>query len=128
MRSFATINTAPGYERPHVLNLAATYDIARHWRLSGKFAIASGIPGRVTVPDGYFTYSGSRSYPFLRLDMKLQKRWYINQNFFWGAYLEVLNITHTGTVSTRTCGVDGCENAGTAPITIPSLGVEASWN
>ncbi len=126
-RSFGAITTIPGYDRPHVLNLALTYDVWDNWRLSGKFALMSGVPGRRTTIDG-FVFDQSRSDPFLRLDLKLSKRWYSSESFYWTSYLEVLNATNTGQVSSRTCTVDGCTDNGSAPLTLPSLGVEMGWN
>ncbi|HSC88655.1 MAG TPA: TonB-dependent receptor, partial [Polyangiaceae bacterium] len=126
-RSFDNITTVPGYDRPHVLNLALTYDIWDSWRLSGKLAFMSGVPGRRTTVDG-FVFDQSRSDPFLRLDLKLSKRWYSSETFYWTTYLEVLNATYSGQVSSRTCTVDGCTDKGTAPLLLPSLGVEMGWN
>ncbi len=126
LRSLNQITTAPGYDRPHVLNGALTYDFGFHIRASAKGSIASGIPGRETTEHG-FIYNQSRSFPYMRLDLKLAKRWYVSENFFWGAHVEVLNATHTPSVARRTCKTDGCTNEGTAPITFPSLGIEANW-
>lgn len=126
-RSIGPLRTVAGYDRPHVLNLALTYDLGANWRASGKFAVMSGVPGRRTTLEG-FVFDQSRSDPFLRLDLKLSKRWYVSETYFWSAYLEVLNATNTGQVSSRICNVDSCEDRGSAPLTIPSLGVEVGWN
>lgn len=126
LRSYDTITTVPGYDRPHVLNGAVTYDFGWNLRASAKASLASGIPGRRTTADG-FVFDESRSVPYARLDLKLAKRWYVSETFFWGMHVEVLNATHSGSVSRRTCTVDTCKNEGTAPITFPSLGVEAVW-
>jgi hypothetical protein len=125
-RSFGAITTVPGYDRPHVLNGALTYDFGHHIQASGRFALASGIPGQRTTLDG-LVYDESRSFPYVRVDLKLAKKWYVSEHLTWGAHIEVLNATHTSNVSRRICGLEGCENQGTAPITFPSLGVEASW-
>jgi len=127
LRSNDQIATLAGYDRPHVLNAALTYDLGRHWQASGKVAFASGIPGRRTTLNGY-VFDGSRSDPLVRLDVKLAKRWYVSDHFNWGIYAEVLNATYSGTVSRRTCGRRGCQDEGTAPIIIPSIGVDAAWN
>src|SRR5690606_2516923 len=73
-RSFGFIQTVPGYERPHVLNAALSYDFGHQLRLSGKFVYASGIPGRRSTGVDY-VFDGERSRPFVRLDLKLSKRW-----------------------------------------------------
>jgi hypothetical protein len=127
LRSDDRIATVAGYDRPHMLNAALTYDLGRHWQASAKGAFGSGIPGRTTTLDGY-VFDGSRSAPLVRLDVKLAKRWYVSEHFDWGLNFEVLNATYAGTVSRRTCTSRGCENEGTAPIVIPSVGVDAAWN
>lgn len=127
LRSDDRIATVAGYDRPHMLNAALTYDLGRHWQASAKGAIGSGIPGRTTTLDGY-VFDGSRSAPLVRLDVKLAKRWYVSEHFDWGLNFEVLNATYAGTVSRRTCTSRGCENEGTAPIVIPSIGVDAAWH
>lgn len=129
LRSYDTITTVPGYDRPHVLNGALTYDFGYDIRASTRIAIASGIPGRrvADTADG-FVFDESRSRPYVRLDAKVAKYWHPTPTFRWGLHVEVLNATHSGSVSTRTCGeVSGCQNQGTAAITFPSLGVEAAW-
>jgi outer membrane receptor for ferrienterochelin and colicin len=126
LRSFDSITTVPGYDRPHVINGALTYDFGKHFRASGRVALASGIPGRRTTEDG-FIYDESRSGPYARLDLKLAKKWYVSEHFHWGAHIEVLNATHTGNVTRRECNVGKCVNEGTAPITFPSVGLDASW-
>ncbi len=125
-RSQDSLNTPPGYERPHVLNAASTYELPKHWRISAKLAFASGILGKRTTADG-LVYEPSRSFPYFRLDAKVAKRWYVDPHFNWGISLEVLNMTRSAQVLTRTCNRFGCENGGRAPITIPSIGLDAAW-
>lgn len=126
-RSMGRISTIPGYDRPHVLNLALTYDLGNQWRASAKFVAASGVPGRRTTLDG-FVFDQSRSSPLLRLDVKIAKRWYTSEHFYWGTHLEVLNASHTGSASSRICHLSGCQDQGTAPLTLPSIGLEMGWN
>lgn len=127
LRSDGDIATLAGYDRPHVLNTALTYDLGRHWQASAKGAFGSGIPGRRTTLDG-FVFDGPRSAPMVRLDLKLAKRWYVSEHFNWGLYVEVLNATNTASVSRRTCGRMGCVDEGTAPVLFPNLGIDAAWN
>lgn len=128
LRSFDRITTRPGYDRPHVLNAAITYEFGWDVRASFKFALASGIPGRRTNPeaDG-FVFDGSRSTPYVRLDAKVEKRFYPNQHIDWGIAIEVLNATYTGNVSTRIEEEGEYVNRGTAPITFPLLGADIAW-
>jgi len=126
-RTLGPIKTVPGYDRPHVLNGALSYDFGYNIRASAKLAYASGIPGRRTTLDG-FVFDESRSRPYVRLDSKLEKRFVVSDTFEWGAHIEVLNSTYSGNVTTRKCTVSGCEDEGTLPITFPSLGLDAVWN
>ncbi len=125
-RSYGRVSTRPGYDRPHVLNAALSYDFGWDLRASLRFALASGVAGRRTTLDGFF-FDQSRSAPFVRLDAKLEKRFIVNEHLNWGIALEALNATYTGNVSSRTCGPEGCENLGTAPITLPNLGANVEW-
>lgn len=126
LRSYSNINTPPGYDRPHVLNGAITYEIGKGWRASAKLAVASGIRGRRTTLEG-FVFDQSRSRAYVRLDAKIAKRWVVNDHFDWGMQFELLNATATGNVTTRTCNSTECVNQGTAPITLPSLGFDFAW-
>jgi hypothetical protein len=42
------------FDRTHVLNIVAMYDLNKKWSLSGNFAFSSGVP--YTLPRGKFTY------------------------------------------------------------------------
>jgi hypothetical protein len=125
-RGYDNISTVSGYDRPNMLNLALTYDFGGHVRGSAKMSLAEGIPGRRTTEDG-FVFDGSRSVPLFRLDLKLEKRWYLTETTYLGANVEVLNATYSPNVARRTCGVNGCVDQGTAPLILPSIGVEFGW-
>lgn len=126
LRSLERITTRPGYDRPHVLNLALSYDLGWNLRTSVKLALASGIPGRRTTLDG-FIFDQSRSSPYVRLDARIDKRFVINDSLNWGLSLEALNATYSGNVTSRSCGQDGCTNKGTAPIFLPLFGADIAW-
>lgn len=127
LRSLAGISTSPGYDRSHVFNGAVSYEIGAGFRTSAKLALGSGILGRRTTLQG-FVFDQSRSGPYARLDLKVEKRFTVSEHFDWGIHLEVLNATNTGNVTTRACSTEGCENRGTAPITLPSLGADFAWH
>jgi hypothetical protein len=126
MRSFGPINTIPGYDRPNMLNLALSYDFGAHIRASAKFSLAEGIPGRRTTEVG-FVYDGSRGAPLYRLDLKVEKRWYLTESSYLGANIEVLNASYSPNVTRRVCTTKGCQDEGTAPLILPSIGVEFGW-
>jgi len=125
-RGYNNIGTVPGYDRPNMINLALTYDFGKHIRGSAKMSLAQGIPGRRTTEDG-FVFDGSRSIPLFRVDLKLEKRWYLNESSYLGANIEVLNATYSPNVTRRTCNQDECIDQGTAPLILPSIGVELGW-
>lgn len=128
LRSLGDISTRSGYDRPHVLNAAVSYEFDWDVRLSLKFAIASGVPTRKTTPGGFvFDEDRSRSRPFVRLDAKLEKRFHPSKHIDWGLNVEALNATYSPNISSRTLEEDGYAQGGTAPIIIPSLGADISW-
>ncbi len=113
-------------DRPHVANLVATYELGAHWYAGGRFVAYSGSPYTTASPDGT---PNARTPPFFRLDLRLEKRWMRS----WGRIsfvAEWLNVL----LQKEDLGLT-CDSASTAPcspeligpITIPSLGVEASF-
>lgn len=126
VRTFDSFKTPPGYDRPHTLNLALTYDLGAGFRASAKLAFSSGIPGRRTTLDG-FMFDQSRSSPLYRLDLKLEKRWYLTDSSYLGANAELLNATYSPNVTARVCSPSSCTDQGTTPLILPSIGVEYGW-
>jgi len=126
LRSLDRIRTRPGYDRPHVFNAAVSYEFDWNVRFSVKFAFASGVLERHTTADG-FVFEGRRSRPYVRVDAKLEKRFRPSKHIDWGLSLEALNATYTSNAAARTCGEEGCEDQGTAPITFPLLGADILW-
>lgn len=127
LRSIGEILTAPGYNRTHTLNLAATYDFGANVRGSLKIVLASGVPGRRTIASG-FVFDESPSAPLFRVDAKVEKRWNLTPKSSFTANVEVLNATYMPNAVTRTCTVDeGCVDSGTVPLLLPSVGVGYSW-
>ena len=62
---------AAAFDRAHVLNAVAAYDIGRRWRAGGRFVFYTGTPELADLganPD-------SRLPPFYRLDVRIEKRW-----------------------------------------------------
>jgi hypothetical protein len=127
MRSFGSINTVAGYDRPNMLNLALTYDFGAQIRASAKLSLAQGIPGRRTTELG-FVFDGDRGAPLYRVDLKVEKRWVLTKTSYLGANIEVLNASYSPNVTRRICSVEtGCRDEGTAPLILPSVGVEFGW-
>lgn len=109
------------FDRSHVLNVALSYDLGRNWRFGNRFMFYTGIPIGLgsEQPD-----PNRRTPPFYRLDWRLQKRWLYPYGH-WGFIAEVLNTTLNKEVVE--CDEAGCDGEAFGPVTIPSIGVEASF-
>ena len=134
-----TVVTVPSeFDRTHVLNAALTVDLGDGWSAGTRFLFYSGAPysplaGSIPVPP----YHGLRGPPFLRLDVRLEKRWELGESAFIALVLEGLNVTLSKESSTlgQDCvsmfgpegGMNECKLSKIGPITIPSLGVEAAF-
>jgi hypothetical protein len=111
------------FDRTHVLNLAAAYDLGRRWRAGSRFVFYTGIPTDVV---SFGQGAPGRTPPFYRLDVRLEKRWVFSQTYWWSFVLEVLNTTLNKEVFLDCNGAD-CEEVAIGPVTIPSIGVEAGF-
>jgi TonB family protein len=123
-------------DRTHVLNAAFAYDLGRRWRFGARFLYLSGTPysdlaGSVPVPP----YNNRRTPPFVRLDVRLEKRWMLGKEASIAFVVEGQNVTLSREVSAfgQECegelgpegGTNRCTLSTVGPITIPSVGVEA---
>ncbi|HEU5074528.1 MAG TPA: TonB-dependent receptor [Polyangiaceae bacterium] len=125
-RSYDRVSTLSAYDRPHVVNAAAVYKLGAGWQAGARLAFASGIPGaREAPPDK--VYDQSRSRPYARLDLKVEKRWQLSPTSWWGVHAEVLNATAGTEVLRRNCRETGCEDVSAPPLVLPSIGVEAAF-
>ena len=126
------------FDRTHVLNAALTYDLGAGWRAGTRFLFYTGSPysplsGSIPVPP----YHSLRGPLFMRLDIRLEKRWILGERAWIALVLEGLNVTLSEESSTlgQDCasdfgpegGTTECKLSKVGPITIPSLGVEASF-
>jgi TonB family protein len=127
------------YDRTHMLNAVLAYDLGRRWRAGGRFVFFTGIPystlsGDVPVPP----YNNQRTPPFYRLDVRLEKRWSLGKDGYIAFIAEGENVTLSKETTTfgLKCRGDArpgqvqtsqCTLSTIGPITIPSLGVEASF-
>ncbi len=127
------------YDRPHVLNAAASYDLGRAWRASARFVFYSGIPARSEEPAFPGQLVGvppERTPPFYRVDLRVEKRWRIGERGFVSLVLEALNATLSREVTGYRCGTalalpgrtaPGCSERIVGPIAVPSVGVEGGF-
>lgn len=125
VRSTGSLEGPATTDRTHVLNVAASYDLGRNWRFGSRWLLYSGVPARVAYVRA--AQSPPRTPVFWRLDVKLQKRWYIKApDAWWGLVFEVLNTTLNQEVLNGSCNAYRCQYDSFGPVTVPSIGVEGA--
>jgi hypothetical protein len=125
-RSVDYANAASGFDRRHVLNFALAFDLGANWRLGSRLVTYSGVPAQVAYVSAL--KSPPRAPWYYRVDWRLEKRWLLGDNGAWlAAIAEVVNTTLNRETVTASCYAYGCENTTIGPVTIPSLGLEASF-
>lgn len=125
-RSVGRLKGPSSIDRTHVINTAAGYDLGRRWRAGVRIAAYSGIPSEVAYPEA--AQSPPRSPWYVRLDWRIEKRWRLGRSGAWWAVIaEVLNTTLARETLDQSCYAYGCTAEAIGPVTIPSLGVEASF-
>ncbi len=111
------------FDRTHVLNAAAAYDLGRNWRAGVRVTFYTGLP---KAPDP--TDPGStRLSPFFRLDVRLEKRWQLSQRKWISFVAEWMNATLSKESVGTSCTLNGCQDTRIGPVTIPSVGVEGGF-
>lgn len=126
------------YDRTHIFNVVLAYDLGARWRAGGRFVFYTGTPysnlsGNVPAPP----YNDQRTPAFYRVDVRLEKRWLFLKEGYIAFIAEVQNVTlNKETVSygldcqgnqTNLGGTTQCNPPTIGPLTIPSVGVEASF-
>jgi hypothetical protein len=134
----AVATVASDYDRTHVLNAIVAYDLGRRWRAGARFVFLSGTPysnlaGSIPVPP----YNDHRDPPFFRVDVRLEKRWSLGKDGYIAFIAEGQNVTLSKEVTPfgLSCqgtggpqgGTTQCSHSSIGPITIPSVGVTASF-
>jgi hypothetical protein len=136
----AVANVVSDYDRTHMLNAILAYDLGRRWRAGGRLLFFTGTPysnmaGNVPVPP----YNDQRTSPFYRVDVRLEKRWSFAKDGYIAVIAEGQNVTLSKEMTsyglscrgTQTGPSQGfttqCTPSSIGPITIPSVGVEASF-
>lgn len=108
-----------GFDRTHVMNAAASYNLGRGWNAGGRFVFYSGTPVQQTTRAALMRSNDvEREPPFFRLDLRGEKRWTLSQTTWISMVLEVMNAT----LSKESFGG---EEVG--PIVIPSIGAEMGF-
>jgi TonB family protein len=131
------------FDRTHVLNLALSVDLGRRWTAGARLVTYSGKPySRLFEDEPIPPYNANRLDPFARLDLRLEKRWVLASGTRVAVVAEVLNAL----LSQESLGVrcnwnvdngvptevapspeNSCAQSRVGPLTLPSLGVEASF-
>ena len=134
----AQARVASDYDRTHVLNAIVAYDLGRRWRAGARLIVLSGTPfsnlrGNVPAPP----YNAYRDPAFYRVDVRLEKRWALGKDGYFAFIAEGQNVTlrRERTPFSLDCegnqtpqgGSTQCRHSEVGPLTIPSLGVEASF-
>jgi hypothetical protein len=122
VRSYADRRYIAAFDRTHVLNVAAAYNLGRRWRAGGRVMFYTGLP---KPPDP--TDASRRLPPFFRLDLRLEKRWQISDTVWIAGVAEWMNATLSTEAIQTECTLSGCEAETIGPVTIPSLGVEGGF-
>lgn len=93
------------HERPHELNLVATYALSRHWNVCATFTGASGTPftapSSLSLVNGsivsqYAPYNSNRLKPYMRLDLSANYKWRTRGGRECGVNLSLYNATGRG--------------------------------
>lgn len=76
-RSVGRSSGTSSFDRTHVLNLAAAYDLGSRWRLGGRLMTYSGIPASVGAVSALAM--PPRTSWFYRIDWRLEERWALEE-------------------------------------------------
>jgi hypothetical protein len=122
-RSYQNREYIASFDRTHVLNLAAAYDLGRGFRAGSRIVFYTGLPKANTgQPD-----EPTRLPAFFRLDLRVEKRFQLGRKSHLSIVAEWMNATLSKEAITTTCTLDGCEAETLGPVTIPSLGLEGAF-
>jgi hypothetical protein len=127
-RSVGNEHFLSAFDRTHVANIAAAYDLGKLWRAGSRFTIYTGTP--VIAPPGVSNQAAQGLIPpprslspdrdplFYRIDLRLEKRWNLTKTVWVSFVAEMLNVTlHKEVLQGQTIG----------PVSIPSLGLEGAF-
>ncbi len=125
-RSIGRESFPSAFDRTHVANGAVAFDLGKNWRAGTRLLVYSGAPKIQPANNlivGLRPSNPSRSPPFYRVDLRLEKKWIVWEKGWLAFVVEVLNAT----LSKETFGSEVSEDRQIGPITIPSIGVEGGF-
>jgi TonB family protein len=117
--------TVSGFDRPHVVQAAVSYDFGRGIRAGARAVAYSGVPELNLEGSPHFT-TDRRGRPYFRMDARAEKRFRFGETGFLSVVAEVLNATSTREVVRLDCG-EVCVERVAGPVVLPSIGVEAGF-
>ncbi len=123
--SYGNTEQVSGFDRPHVLQLALSYDFGRGWSAGARGIFYSGVPELNLQGTPHFT-TERRGRPYFRVDVRAEKRWRLGARAWWSVVFEMLNATGTSEVVRLDCG-EICAERTAGPVVLPSLGVQVGF-
>jgi hypothetical protein len=114
-----------GFDRPHVLQAAVSYDFGRGIRAGTRAVLYSGVPELNLEGSPHFT-TERRGRSYFRMDVRAEKRFRLGQSGYLGVIAEVLNATSAREVVRLDCG-EVCVERVAGPVVLPSVGLEAGF-
>jgi TonB family protein len=124
-QSSGTHRSVSGFDRPHVVQGALSYDFGRGFRAGARAIVYSGVPELNLEGSPHFS-TDRRGDPYFRLDLRVEKRWRIGETAWWSAVAELLNATSTREAIRLDCG-SVCVERFAGPVILPSVGLEAGF-
>jgi hypothetical protein len=122
------------FDRTHVLSVIGAYDLGANWRAGARLYLYNGTPYLQfsTAGQRFAPVDGYRFPPFARVDLRLEKRWPLARQRWLSLVFEVMNATLSRETDRLDCGPPytapgTCTASSSAPITIPSIGLEAQF-
>ncbi|MCC6521040.1 MAG: TonB-dependent receptor plug domain-containing protein [Polyangiaceae bacterium] len=128
------------FDRTHILHLALGFNLGAGWNAGARLTAYSGKPYSLvafedpddpTDPTLIGRRNALRGPPFHRLDLRVEKRWIIEDMGFISLVLEGMNVTLRKEQLDFDCRVAealgdiglGCGQQSLGPVAVPSLGV-----
>lgn len=124
-RSVGRAQVPSSFDRRHVLGAALGYDWGAGFRSGVRGTLYSGIPADVAYLAA--ARNPPRTSPYYRLDVRSEKRFRWGDHASLSLVLEVVNATLNREVLNASCSAYGCTERSVGPITIPNLGIEATF-
>ena len=125
------------YDRTHVLSAALSVDLGRNWRAGARFVTYGGIPMHAVAPafpEQIVAKPPDRTPAFVRIDLRVEKRWNIGKTGWISFVAEALNATLSREVTGYECQTalllpgatvnPKCRERVIGPVSVPSVGVE----